>query len=184
MEVDMEDNDSLKNLFVMSNDKQSEVNNNENLHKSVIYVNPKTFGDNLDAAKHDGDSEIILKEILDDYMTLYKTEDSNLIYIIFKDTFSFACQIVNEVTAVCQVFCDDVEDDFPLGMEAEYFNKMELECKWYLLHLIIVFNWISLAFLYRMLTLFTYFLCIYVFYFVISYYGFGERKIRKHLSIL
>lgn len=128
MEANMNDTDSLNNLYIEDDSDEIHCNIKESLHKSVIYVNPKSLSE---LSKNVKNSEILNKEILDEHMSLYKAEGSTVINIIFKDTFSYACQIINELL-MCEIFwTDDDEDNFPLGMEAEYLTRSELKYKWY-----------------------------------------------------
>lgn len=137
MEVNMNDSDSLNNLFVDDDSDEINCNIKESLHKSVIYVDPKSLSNTSELSKNVQNSEILNKEILDEHMSLYKAEGSTVINIIFKDTFSYACQIINELM-MCEIFwIDDDEDNFPLGMEAEYLTRSELRNKWYLKYIII-----------------------------------------------
>jgi hypothetical protein len=87
----------------------------ENKHKSVIYVN-----DDLqhDATSVEDSARITIKEKIDELMTLDSIENSHVINVIFKNTFSWASQIIDDVRT-CNEYYSDSSDDFPLGMEAD-----------------------------------------------------------------
>lgn len=111
--------------------KADENNNNDvvakNRHKSVIYVS--------DDGNAEVSSEVSRSEIIDEFMSLTTVENSRVVSVVFKGTFSFATQLVNEVMFSCQVYYDSDgdEDDFPLGMEADYLNRTScyyLKKKW------------------------------------------------------
>lgn len=85
----------------------------ENKHKSVIYVN-----DDLKTESIEDTSRITIKEIIDEYMSLDSLENSHVINVIFKNTFSLASQIIEDVRT-CNEYYSDSSDDFPLGMEAD-----------------------------------------------------------------
>lgn len=92
-------------------------NTPENRHKSVIYVN--------DDGKEDagGKSTIEVSEQIDEHMSFHSIENSNVITVIFKNTFGFASQIINEVHMCGYEYYSDESDDFPLGMEADMFRQ-------------------------------------------------------------
>lgn len=84
-------------------------------HKSVIYVN-----DGASTSVEDAIEEITKNEYIDEWMSLCSRENSTEINVIFKNTFSLASQIINEVHSTSLIPTDEEnEDDFPLGMEAE-----------------------------------------------------------------
>ncbi|RZC39551.1 ankyrin repeat and BTB/POZ domain-containing protein 2, partial [Asbolus verrucosus] len=87
----------------------------ENKHKSVIYVNDDLKGG---ATNVDDNSRITITEKIDEYMTLDSIENSQIINVIFKNTFSLASQIIDDVRT-CNEYYSDSSDDFPLGMEAD-----------------------------------------------------------------
>lgn len=94
-------------------------------HKSVIYVGTvkSTSGECTVQLANKFPSKIISKETLDEQMSLVSTENSKIVTVVFHDTFSYATQIVNELTSACDTNWSDNEDDFPLGMEAEYLTR-------------------------------------------------------------
>lgn len=128
----MEDVKSLQKVIKEETDENNNNNDGlivENKHKSIIYVN-----DNNSTISNDTDAQIIKSEIIDEFMSLTAVENSRVITVVFKETFSYANQLVNEVMLSCQVYYDSAdEDDFPLGMEAEYLNRTSgyyLKKKW------------------------------------------------------
>lgn len=101
---------------------------NNNRHKSVIYVSDAEIASNAQP-------QILRSVVIDEFMSLLVVENSRVVIVVFKETFNFANQLVNEVMFSCQVYydSDDDEDDFPLGMEADYLNRTScyyLKRKW------------------------------------------------------
>ncbi|XP_063912415.1 ankyrin repeat and BTB/POZ domain-containing protein 2 isoform X1 [Zophobas morio] len=86
----------------------------ENKHKSVIYVNDDLKSDE----RVEDNPRITIKEKIDEYMCLDSIENSHVINVIFKNTFSLASQIIEDVRT-CNEYYSDCSDDFPLGMEAD-----------------------------------------------------------------
>lgn len=128
--------------FFGMNDVQSlqkffDENNNvaKNRHKSIIYVN--SGSNNADVESDAEMGGIVRSEVIDEWMSLNSVENSNVVTIVFKETFNYATQLVNEVMLSCRVYYesddgDDV-DDFPLGMEADYLTRSScryLRKKW------------------------------------------------------
>lgn len=134
----MEDAQSLQNMFEKKIDENNNNNNNERepsisaetRHKSVIYVGATSNSEFPNISE----TQIVRKEIIDEYTSLSTVENSSVISVIFKDTFAFATQLVNEISLSCQIYYDSGdEDDFPLGMEAEYLTRSAcyyLKRKW------------------------------------------------------
>lgn len=92
-------------------------NPTDNRHKSVIYVND-------DGKENAGDNSTIeVSEQIDEQMSFHSIENSNVINVIFKNTFAFASQIINEVHMCGYEYYSDESDDFPLGMEADMFRQ-------------------------------------------------------------
>lgn len=127
----IDDAQSLKDIF----EGKIDENNNNNLaqetkHKSVIYVSSTPHSEASNNAK----TQIVRKEIIDEYTTLSAVEASRVVTVIFKATFAFATQLVNEITLSCQIYYDSGdEDDCPLGMEADYLTRSScyyLRRKW------------------------------------------------------
>lgn len=134
----MEDAQTLKKSF----GSKVDINNNDDggealvtRHKSIIYVESTPEKDN-DQVVSGKESQIIRNEVIDEYMSLNAAENSNVIIVVFKETFALATQFVNEITSSCPIFYDSCdEDDFPLGMEAEYLTRNScyyLKKKWFL----------------------------------------------------
>lgn len=92
---------------------------NENKHKSVIYVNDG----NNSSKMIDANSNIVISEKIDEYMSLDTIENSSIINVVFKETFSLASQIINEIHMCGNEYYSDESDDFPLGMEADLFRQ-------------------------------------------------------------
>lgn len=120
MEVDDNNNFKMKlNTEDQKIDKKEDVKTPEvpeNKHRSVIYVN-----DNNKFIS----PEIKNSEIIDEQMSLEATESCDFINVIFKNTFSLATEIINEVE-MCNDICygfDDDDDEFPLGMEADLMRQ-------------------------------------------------------------
>lgn len=113
----------------------ADENITEGRHKSVIYVGNSTLKttDNTTQSANKCSSKIVSKEVLDDRMSLVSTENSKIVTVVFHETFSYATQIVNELTSACDNYRSDAEDDFPLGMEAEYLTRIpySVESEWY-----------------------------------------------------
>lgn len=91
----------------------------ENKHKSVIYVNDEP---QLDVDNIEENSRITITEQIDEYMALDSIENSHIINVIFKNTFSFASQIIDDIRT-CNEYYSDSYDDFPLGMEADLLKQ-------------------------------------------------------------
>lgn len=132
----IEDAHTLQKRF---DQKIDENNNNEApieaRHKSIIYVSTTLDKYDLDGSREDRESKIVRTEIIDEFMSLSTTENSGVVVVIFKGTFAFATQLVNEITLCCQIYyhSSDDEDDFPLGMEADYLTRTScyyLRKKW------------------------------------------------------
>lgn len=87
----------------------------ESKHKSVIYVNDDL---KLGSDAVEDNPRITIKEQIDEYMSLDSIENSHVINVIFKNTFSLASQIIEDVRT-CNEYYSDTCDDFPLGMEAD-----------------------------------------------------------------
>ncbi|KAL3267211.1 hypothetical protein HHI36_011347 [Cryptolaemus montrouzieri] len=105
----------LKDEQSEHNEKTETCSDKDHKHKSVIYVNDS----NTDSAK-DSNEDIMKNEYIDEWMSLVSREKSTEINVVFKNTFSLASQIINEVHSgdVHQTENEE-EDDFPLGMEAD-----------------------------------------------------------------
>lgn len=107
----------------------------ESRHKSVIYVGNSTLktinDENEKQPSNKTFPKIVSKEVLDEHMSLVSTENSKIVTVVFNDTFSYATQIVNELTSPCDIYWSDTEDDLPLGMEAEYLTRNHsIQSKW------------------------------------------------------
>lgn len=92
-------------------------------HKSVIYID-KADENNNDANVKNSNSSV--NEKVDEYMSLDSIQDSNVVNVVFKNTFSYATQIVNDIITP-ETWSDIDSDDFPLGIEADYFNKIYMK---------------------------------------------------------
>lgn len=92
---------------------------NENKHKSVIYVNT----DDNNTKMIDANSNIVISEKIDEHMSLDTVENSHFINVVFKQTFSLASQIINEIHMCGNEYYSDESDDFPLGMEADLLRQ-------------------------------------------------------------
>lgn len=87
----------------------------ESRHKSVIYVNE---------AEKLPEQNIKRTEKIDSDFTLELLEHCQVLNVISQSTFSYACQLFDEVTiGSYRFFADDLEDDFPLGMEADMISQ-------------------------------------------------------------
>ncbi|XP_017767922.1 PREDICTED: ankyrin repeat and BTB/POZ domain-containing protein 2 [Nicrophorus vespilloides] len=100
----------------------------ESLHKSVIYVNEMPRDENNNEEEVFGRNAVVLEERVDDYMSLDSVQDSRMVNVIFKQTFSYASQLFNDLNVQAAACCyseedDDSSDEFPIGAEAYYFNK-------------------------------------------------------------
>lgn len=113
----------FEKIKMMTLDKVKETSNtkeNVSLHKSIIYVDDSV-------SKIDGNernSNVILNEILDESTCLDTVQDSNIINVIFRNTYSFATQVINDVQFPECCLSDVNSDDFPLGIEANLYNKI------------------------------------------------------------
>lgn len=89
------------------------------IHKSVIYV------DNFPDAGQvcPAGSNVLLEETVDGSTSLVSVQDSNVINVVFKNNFSFAMDIINDVH-VNDGWADVHSEDFPLGIEADIFNRI------------------------------------------------------------
>ncbi|XP_048520074.1 ankyrin repeat and BTB/POZ domain-containing protein 2 isoform X1 [Dendroctonus ponderosae] len=84
-------------------------------HKSVIYVNE---------AEDLHDRNIKRTEEIDSDFTLELLEHCQVLNVVSQSTFSYACQLLDEVTIGSYRFYeDDFDDDFPLGMEADMISE-------------------------------------------------------------
>lgn len=92
-------------------------------HKSVIYIDENDENNNVSTSKN---ANVLVNEKVDEYMSLDSLQDSNVVNVVFKNTFSFASQIVNDIYTP-ETWSDIDSDDFPLGIEADYFNRMYFE---------------------------------------------------------
>lgn len=98
----------------------------ESLHKSVIYVN-----DLLTCDENNNDTQnVVLNEKVDEVTQLDTVQDSNVVNVVFKDTFAYASQILNDLNVPEDCNSDVESDDFPLGIEAHYFNKQHTNRAW------------------------------------------------------
>lgn len=88
----------------------------ENKHKSVIYVNNENV--NQDNCNDTKITTIKIEEKIDEFMSLDAVENSDVINVVFKNTFSLASQILEDVRT-CNDYFSDSPDEFPLGMEAD-----------------------------------------------------------------
>lgn len=89
-------------------------------HKSVIYIDKADENNNESDVQN---SNAPVNEKVDEFMSLDSIQDTSVVNVVFKNTFSFATQIVNDVFTP-ETWSDVDSDDFPLGMEADYFNKI------------------------------------------------------------
>lgn len=89
-------------------------------HKSVIYIS-----DNDGSKSSNSESEILNSEVLDEFMTLNSSDTTNVITVVFKETFNYALQVINEINS--SIASGDSGDDLPLGIEADVFNKKYLK---------------------------------------------------------
>lgn len=89
-------------------------------HKSVIYIS-----DNDGSKSGNSESEILNSEVLDEFMSLNSSDTTNIITVVFKETFSYAQHIIIDVNTTPA--SGDSGDDFPLGIEANAFNKKYLK---------------------------------------------------------
>ncbi|KAK9885615.1 hypothetical protein WA026_012379 [Henosepilachna vigintioctopunctata] len=125
-----ENNTNPKDELQMMNKSLSEVDSSSriaNKHKSVIYVNDSTT--NIDEESRE---DIMKNELIDEWMSLCSRENSSEIHVVFKNTFSLASQIINEIHSSNVLHENNNDgDDFPLGMEADllkYYLKDRLSC--------------------------------------------------------
>lgn len=95
-------------------------------HKSVIYIDKTDENNNNTDNTTNVQNSCVMNEKVDEYLSLDSIEDSNVVNVIFKNTFSYATQIVNDVFTP-ETWSDIDSDDFPLGMEADYFNKIYMK---------------------------------------------------------
>lgn len=117
-------NDSKKNNGTCNeNEFETKSEKPEIKHKSVIYIDKSDENNNNADSKN---SNVLTNEKVDEYMSLDSTQDTNIVNVVFKNTFSYATQIVNDVFTP-ETWSDVDSDDFPLGIEADYFNKIYLK---------------------------------------------------------
>lgn len=117
------DFDSFKTSAVEKLSENSR--HNVSLHKSIIYVDDAMSKTN-ENGEIGGGCNVILNEILDESTSLDTVQDSNVINVIFRNTYSFATQVINDVQFP-ECFSDVNSDDFPLGIEANIYNKILAE---------------------------------------------------------
>ena len=89
------------------------------IHKSVIYVDNFPDGGQVPPAA----SNVLLEETVDGSTSLVSVQDSNVISVVFRNNFSFAMDIINDVH-VNDGWSDVNSEDFPLGIEADVFNRI------------------------------------------------------------
>lgn len=90
-------------------------------HKSVIYIS-----DNDGSNSGNSESEKILNsEVLDEFMTLNSSDTTNVITVVFRETFSYALRLISDINIPTKTV--ESGDDFPLGIEANVFNKKYLK---------------------------------------------------------
>lgn len=116
--LDLEDYNN--NNHKKYNKRQCEPSS-DSVHKSVIYISGTLNNNN----------KINNTENIDDSTTLASSEaveESNVINVIFKNSFNNAQQIINDVNCPgIGTCCDYIEsdDDFPMGMEADFLNRLQ-----------------------------------------------------------
>lgn len=94
--------------------------NEDNKHKSVIYINDSNKISSDDGIGASGNTNILMSEVLDEYMSLDTTDNSNIINVIFKNTYPYATQLITDINT-SDIY--DSLDEFPLGIEADIFNR-------------------------------------------------------------
>lgn len=125
MEVDLENGDFEKFSTVGKSNrrkakkKNHQVNEIDNVkHKSVIYVN--NIGD---STSNDCKEDLCIKstEKIDNelWLEFVDLDQCKVLNVIYKRTFAYACQLIDEISINSYEFYPDDDDDFPLGMEAD-----------------------------------------------------------------
>lgn len=117
--------DDDSSIPTIQEENKSEIKSDlpEIKHKSVIYIDENDENNNVSISNN---ANVVMNEKVDEYMSLDSLQDSNVVNVVFKNTFSFASQIVNDVYTP-ETWSDIDSDDFPLGMEADYFNRLYFE---------------------------------------------------------
>lgn len=94
----------------------------ESRHKSVIYISDKEGNNNPDGNELslNGGSNILHSVVLDEFMSLNSSDCSNVINVVFKDTYPYALKLISDVN---NPYAEDSAEDFPLGVEADVFNR-------------------------------------------------------------
>lgn len=111
-----------KNSNMKKFEDKIDKNNNDQpttKHKSVIYINDseKSNANALETAEET--AGIKITEKIDKDFILEYLEHCKVINVIYKNTFGYACQLIDEITICAYEFYEDDGDDFPLGMEAD-----------------------------------------------------------------
>lgn len=121
MEVDLENGDFEKFSTVGKSNRRRPKKKNSEVdikHKSVIYVN--NIGDSI---SNDCKEDLCIKrtEKVDNelWLEFVDLDQCKVLNVIYKLTFAYACQLIDEVSINSYEFYPDDDDDFPLGMEAD-----------------------------------------------------------------
>lgn len=109
MEIDFS-KDQFEKFSTMGAKKMSK-------HKSVIYIN------DVEKKEEDDMPIISVSEKIDEEMSVYSVDNSKVINVVFKNTFGYASQIINELHICDDDYFSDDLDDFPLGMEADMIRQ-------------------------------------------------------------
>lgn len=103
----------------------------DNLHKSVVYISGSIRSNKINKRQDGQEHASEVFENIDEstFLTYFDENDNlnerNVINVVFKNSFENANQIIKDVTCAnqfCDVFFSD-DDDFPLGMEADFLNR-------------------------------------------------------------
>ncbi|XP_022902026.1 ankyrin repeat and BTB/POZ domain-containing protein 2 isoform X2 [Onthophagus taurus] len=86
-----------------------------NLHKSIIYVDDQ-----------ENCEKVVANELIDQETSLTSVQKSNIVNVLFKNTYSYATQLINDVQ-LPDCYSDTGSDDFPLGIEAYIYNKISFK---------------------------------------------------------